>query len=64
MAVSTTKKRNQLSLKKKYELVKVAEKKTKVGEGGSKKTIEYFKCGKTQVCSILKNQGIIVEKYE
>ena len=61
MSLSTLKKRNELSLGKKYELVRVAEKNPKLGV---RKLAEYFECGKTQVCSILKNKDSIVEKYE
>ena len=61
MALSTAKKRNELSLAKKYELVKVAEKNPKLG---ARKLGEYFSCGKTQVCSILKNKNTIIELYE
>ena len=55
MALSTAKTRNELSLAKKYELVKVTEKNPKLGA---------TKLCKTQVCSVLKNKYTIIELYE
>ena len=61
MTLSTAKKRNELSLQKKYELVQMAEKNPKLG---TRKLAEYFNIGKTQACTILKNNVSILESYE
>lgn len=55
------KKRHELTLKKRYELVKEAEKNPR----SSVKTLaERFECGKTQVYSILKDKASIIQMYE
>ena len=61
MALSTTKKRNELSLQKKYELLQMAEKNPTLGV---RKLAEYFSIGKTQASTILKNKITILESYE
>ena len=61
MALSTTKKRNELSLQKKYELLQMAEKNPTLGV---RKLAEYFSIGKTQASTILKNKVTILESYE
>lgn len=53
MALSTAKKRNELSLQKKDELVQMAEKNLKLG---ARKLAEYFSIGQTQACTILKTR--------
>ena len=54
-------KRNVLNLKKKIEVLDVAEKNKKLGVRG---LAEMFNCGKTQISSILKNKQSIREMYE
>ena len=54
-------KRNDLSLKLQYEVIKTVEKEPKIGV---RKLAELFHCGKTQISSILKNKEMIVELYE
>ena len=48
-------------LKKKYELVKEAEKNRTLK---ARELAELYGCGKTQVYSILKNKAAIIESYE
>lgn len=52
-------KRNDLSLKLKYEVIKTVEKEPKMG-----KLAGLFSCGKTQISMILKSKEKIVEMYE
>ena len=54
-------KRNELTLKQKYDLVKKAEECPKMT---SRDLAVVFKCGKTQVCSILKKKASIIESFE
>ena len=56
-----TRKRNELSLKQKYDLIKYAEECPSVG---AKSLAQRFECGKTQVYCILKKKASIVEQYE
>ena len=56
-----TPKRNDLSLKKKYEVIRTAEKEPKLGV---RKLAERFQCGKTQVSTILKNKEAVRKLYE
>ena len=53
--------RNELSLAKKYDVVKLAQKNPSLG---IRKIAEYFDCGKTQISRILKKKSEIVEQYE
>lgn len=54
-------KRNDLSLKLKYEVIKAAENEPKIGVH---KLVGLFSCSKTQISSILKNKRRIMEMYE
>lgn len=54
-----TKKRNDLTLACKYEVIKTAEKKSI----GVRKLAEMFGCGKTQISVILRNKERIKELY-
>ena len=54
-------KRNELTLKEKYDLIKKAEQNPGMS---SRSLADLYKCGKTQVCNILKKKGSIVESYE
>ena len=54
-------KRNDLSLKLKYEVIKTVEKEPKIG---IRKLAGLFSCGKTQILTILNNKEKIVEMYE
>lgn len=54
-------KRNDLSLKLKYEVIKTVERERKIG---IRKLAELFSCGKTQISTILKDKEKIVELYE
>ena len=56
-----TGRRNDLSLKVKYEVVKTSEREPKLGV---RKLSEIFQCGKTQISTILKNKEVIRELYE
>lgn len=56
-----TGKRNDLSLKVKYEVIKTFEREPKLGV---RKLSEIFQCGKTQISTILKNKEAIRELYE
>ena len=60
MASSSTK-RNDLSLKMKYEVIKAAKTEPKIGV---KKLSKAFGCGKIQISTILKNKQSIKELYE
>ena len=57
----TAKKRNNLSLKLKYEVIKTLEKEPKIG---IRKLATLFKCGETQISTILRSKDRIVELYE
>ena len=57
----TKPKRNDLSLKLKYEVIKAVEKEPKIG---IRKLAGLFSCGKTQISTILNNRERIVEMYE
>ena len=54
-------KRNELILQQKYQLIKEAEKDPTLR---ARKLAEQFHCGKTQVCTIIKNKASMVELYE
>ena len=54
------KKRNDLSLKMKYEVIKAAEREPNVG---TRKLADTFKCGKTQIQTIIKNKQHIKDLY-
>ena len=54
-------KRNDLSLKVKYEVIKAVEKEPEIG---IRKLAGLFSCGKTQISTILNNKERIVEMYE
>ena len=54
-------KRNDLSLKLKYEVIKTAENEPKIG---LRKLAGMFSCGKTQISSILNSKERILEMYE
>ena len=54
-------KRNDLSLKLKYEVIKTVENEPKIG---IRKLAGLFSCGKTQISTILNNKEKIVEMYE
>ena len=54
-------KRNDLSLKLKYEVIKTVEMEPKMGV---RKLAGLFSCGKTQISMILKNKEKIVEMHE
>ena len=57
----STKERNDLTLQKKYELVKKAKSDPSLG---IRKLAEIFDCGKTQVSTIIQNKDTIIELYE
>lgn len=57
----TKPKRNDLSLKLKYEVIKAVEKEPKIG---IHKLAGLFSCGKTQISTILNNRERIMEMYE
>ena len=57
----TKPKRNNLTLKLKYKVIKETEKEPKISVC---KLTELFSCGKTQISSILKDKDRIVELYE
>ena len=61
MASASRVKRNYLTLEKKVELIKYAEKHPKVGV---RELGEVFKCGKTQVGCALKNKERLLEMFE
>ncbi|XP_065832947.1 tigger transposable element-derived protein 6-like [Oscarella lobularis] len=61
MASSKKVKRNDLTLETKHEVVKFAERNPKLG---LRKLAEQFKCGKTQISTILQNKADIVKLYE
>ena len=54
-------KRNDLSLKLKYEVIKTVERERKIG---IRMLAKLFNCGKTQISTILKNKEKIGEMYE
>lgn len=56
-----TAKRNDLPLKRKYEVIKTAEREPKLGV---RKLALRFGCGKTQISTILKNKEAVRELYE
>ncbi len=58
---ATVRKRNELSLKQKYELVKLS---VKYPSLSAVSLAKPFDCGKTQVYGILKNKGAIFQDYE
>ena len=62
MSLSTLKgkSKNTLTLKKKVEVIKAAEK----SRVGVRKLAEQFNCGRTQISSILKNKEALLELYE
>ena len=53
---SSLRKRNDLSLKMKYEVIKTAEREPTIG---SRKLAETFQCDRTQIQTILKNKDSI-----
>ena len=55
------KKRNDLTLKQKYELIKEAEKNRTLN---ARELAGIYGCGKTQVYQVLKNKAAIIESYE
>ena len=55
------KKRNELTLKTRHELVKEAEKNPR---SNARSLAENFDCGKTQVYSILKEKASTIQQYE
>ena len=61
MASTTSKKRNDLTLKLKYEVIKAAEREPGIS---SRTLAKSFDCGKTQIQTILKNKDHIKELYE
>ena len=61
MMAGASVKRNDLSLEQKYQVIKASKITPKLG---IRKIAEQFKCGKTQISSILKNESRIVEMYE
>ena len=60
-SAQSAKKRNDLSLKLKYEVVKTVVKEPKIG---IRKLAMLFKCGKTQISTILRSKDRIAELYE
>ena len=54
-------KRNELSLKKKVEVIKYTKKNPNVG---SRKLASLFECGKTQIQTILRKQEAIMNDFE
>lgn len=60
-AVCTTRKRNELTLKQKYDLIQTSEKQP---SRSAVSLAKQFNCGKTQVYSILKNKPSILKLYE
>lgn len=54
-------KRNDLTLKQKYELIKESQKNRTLTV---RELTEMYKCGKTQVYQILKDKAAIIERYE
>lgn len=56
-----TKKRNDLSLKMKYEVIMTSERETKIG---IRKLADLFQCGKSQISAILKNKATVKQLYE
>ena len=54
-------KRNELSLKKKVEVIEYAKKNPNVG---SRKLASLFECGKIQIQTILRKQGEIMADFE
>ena len=61
MMAGASVKRNDLSLEQKYQVIKASKITPKLG---IRKIAEQFKCGKTHISSILKNESRIVEMYE
>ena len=61
MATVTKEKRNDLTLELKYEVVRTAERETKIS---IRKLADMFQCGKTQISTILKDKDRIIELYE
>ncbi|XP_011406639.1 PREDICTED: tigger transposable element-derived protein 4-like [Amphimedon queenslandica] len=59
--MSTTKKRNDLSLQLKYEVIQRAEKEPKIGV---RRLADIFSCGKTQISCILRDKERIKDLYE
>ena len=53
-------KRNYLTLKKKVDVIKMAEK----NRGMSIRELEHFDCGKTQIAKVLKSKESILSLYE
>ncbi len=60
-AWATTVKRNDLSLKTKYEVIKATQREPGIS---SRKLAETFNCGRSQIQRILKNKQSIKELYE
>ena len=58
---NSAKRRNDLSLKMKYEVIKSYEREPTIG---SRKLAETFKCGRTQIQTIVKNKETIKAMYE
>ena len=56
MSEMATKKRNDLSLKMKYEVILTSERESKIGV---RKLAELFQCGKSQISSILKDKAMV-----
>ena len=54
-------KRNDLNLEQKYGVIKASK---RFPKPGIRKLAEQFKCGKTQISTILQNESRIVEMYE
>ena len=53
--------RNELSLKERVSVIEYAQKNPKTG---TRKIAEVFKCGRTQIQSILKNREALLSEYE
>lgn len=58
MFAMTMKKRNDLPLKMKYEVIKTAEREPKLSV---RKLARVFQCDKTQISMILKNKEMVIE---
>lgn len=57
----SSRKRNDLSLKMKYKVIKTVEREQTIG---SRKLAETFQCGRTQIQTILKNKDTIKDLYQ
>lgn len=60
MFAMTMKKRNDLPLKMKYEVIKTAEREPKLSVR-IRKLARVFQCDKTQISMILKNKEMVIE---